>query len=372
MVWEIISFARKNQILLSVRGSAAASLALYCLGVTEVDPLLHGLVFERFLNVERKEMPDIDMDFQDDRREEVLNYVVSKYGQDHVAQIITFGTLGAKASIRDVGRALAMPYPEVDRIARYVPNRLNIKIDEAINESPELNIAYNSDEGIKELIDNAYNISKYWIKSQELIKISNGNVCFLKNHNALVNIKNHPFTNETHSLSCIYIIRDPRDVVVSYAKYKNMNYDRAIKDICCKELLYTLSKKHVFPRVDILGSWKYHFLSWKNGMNKMPKIFVKYEDLINDSYGNFYKVIDFSSKILGFKINTEQIEFSIKCSSFKNLKKFENKMGFFENESKSDFFRSGKIGNWKNELSISQIKHIETEFKSEMKLLGYL
>ena len=223
-----------------------------------------------------------------------------------------------------------------------------------------------------EIIDNPYDISKYWIKSQELIKIANGNICFLKNHNALANIKNHPFTNETHSLSCIYIIRDPRDVVVSYAKYKNMNYDRAIKDICCKELLYTLSKKHVFPRVDILGSWKYHFLSWKNGMNKMPKIFVKYEDLINDSYGNFYKVIDFLSKILGFKINTEQIEFSIKCSSFKNLKKFENKMGFFENESKSDFFRSGKVGNWKNELSISQIKHIETEFKSEMKLLGYL
>jgi len=223
-----------------------------------------------------------------------------------------------------------------------------------------------------ELIDNPYDISKYWIKSQELIKIANGNFCFLKNHNALVNIKNHPFTNKTHSLSCIYIIRDPRDVVVSYAKYKNMNYDRAIKDICCKELLYTLSKKQVFPRVDILGSWKYHFLSWKNGMNKMPKIFVKYEDLINDSYGNFYKVIDFLSKILGFKINTEQIKFSIKCSSFKNLKKFENKMGFFENTSKSDFFRSGKVGNWKKELNISQIKHIEKEFKSEMKLLGYL
>ena len=223
-----------------------------------------------------------------------------------------------------------------------------------------------------EIIDNPYDISKYWIKSQELIKIANGNICFLKNHNALANIKNHPFTNETHSLSCIYIIRDPRDVVVSYAKYKNMNYDRAIKDICCKELLYTLSKKHVFPRVDILGSWKYHFLSWKNGMNKMPKIFVKYEDLINDSYGNFYKVIDFLSKILGFKINTEQIEFSIKCSSFKNLKKNENKIGFFENEGKSDFFRSGKSGNWKNELNISQIKQIETEFNSEMKLLGYL
>ena len=223
-----------------------------------------------------------------------------------------------------------------------------------------------------ELIDNPYDISKYWIKSQELIKMANGNVCFLKNHNALVNIKNHPFTNETHSLSCIYIIRDPRDVVVSYAKYKNMSYDRAVKDVCCKELLYVLSKKNIFPKIDILGSWKYHFLSWKNGMKKMPKTFVKYEDLIEDSYNNFYNIIDFLSKILGFKVNIEQIKFSIECSSFKNLKKYENKIGFFENESKSDFFRSGKVGNWKKELNISQIKQIETEFKSEMKLLGYL
>ena len=87
---------------------------------------------------------------------------------------------------------------------------------------------------------------------------------------------------------------------------------------------------------------------------------------------NFYNIIDFLSKILGFKINIEQIEFSIESSSFNNLKKFENKMGFFENTSKSDFFRSGKVGNWKKELNVSQIKHIETEFKSEMKLLGYL
>ena len=104
----------------------------------------------------------------------------------------------------------------------------------------------------------------------------------------------------------------------------------------------------------------------------MPKIFVRYEDLITDSYNNFYKVIDFLSKILGFNINIDQIEFSIKCSSFKNLKKNENKIGFFENEGKSDFFRSGKSGNWKNELNISQIKQIETEFNSVMKLLGYL
>ena len=115
VVWDIIVFVQESNILFGVRGSAAASLALYCLGVTEVDPLEYRLVFERFLNLERKEMPDIDMDFQDDRRDEVLAYVTGKYGKDRVAQIITFGTLGAKASLRDVGRSLGMGYGDVDR-----------------------------------------------------------------------------------------------------------------------------------------------------------------------------------------------------------------------------------------------------------------
>ena len=155
VVWDIARFVRERDISFAVRGSAAGSLVLYSLSVTDVNPLRYNIVFERFLNVERKEMPDIDMDFQDDRREEVLNYVVSRYGRDHVAQIITFGTLGARASIRDVGRALAMPYEEVDRIARLVPNRLNIKLDEAIEGSTELQEMYGADSGVKELVDAA-------------------------------------------------------------------------------------------------------------------------------------------------------------------------------------------------------------------------
>ena len=121
VVWDIIGFVRRSQILYGVRGSAAASVALYCLGITNVDPLQYRLVFERFLNLERKEMPDIDLDFQDDRRDEVLHYVVDRYGTDRVAQIVTFGTMGAKASLRDVGRGLGMSYGDVDRIARMVP-----------------------------------------------------------------------------------------------------------------------------------------------------------------------------------------------------------------------------------------------------------
>ena len=158
VVWDIANFARKNGILFGVRGSAASSLALYCLGVTDINPLQYDLVFERFLNVERKEMPDIDMDFQDDRRDEAIRYVVNKYGQDHVAQIITFGTLGAKAAIRDVGRALAIPYPEVDRVARLIPNKLGVSIKGALSESVELQNAYSEDETLRNLINTAQHL----------------------------------------------------------------------------------------------------------------------------------------------------------------------------------------------------------------------
>ncbi|MDA1215870.1 MAG: DNA polymerase III subunit alpha [Chloroflexi bacterium] len=155
VVWDIAEFAHRSDILLGVRGSAASSLALYCLGVTEIDPLEYQLVFERFLNVERKEMPDIDMDFQDDRREEAIQYVLQKYGRDHVCQIITFGTMGAKAAIRDVGRAMAMSYADVDRIARLVPTRLGITIDEAMETTPEMQEAYEGDSTLRELVDTA-------------------------------------------------------------------------------------------------------------------------------------------------------------------------------------------------------------------------
>ncbi len=154
VVWDIISFVREKQLVLGVRGSAAASLVLYCLGVTQVDPLEHRLVFERFLNIERKEMPDIDMDFQDDRRDEVLAYVTERYGQDRVAQIITFGTLGAKASLRDVGRSLGMTYADVDRVARLVPFKART-LEDALAATPELRELRESDEAIGKLVETA-------------------------------------------------------------------------------------------------------------------------------------------------------------------------------------------------------------------------
>ena len=138
IVWDIIRFARSRSIPVGPgRGSAAGSFVAYALRITDLDPLVYTLLFERFLNPERVSLPDIDMDFCMDRRGEVINYVVDKYGKDHVAQIITFGTLGAKAAIRDVGRVLEMPYAEADHVAKLVPNQLNITLQQALDQEPD-------------------------------------------------------------------------------------------------------------------------------------------------------------------------------------------------------------------------------------------
>ena len=137
------------------RGSGAASICAYCIGITGIDPMKYNLLFERFLNPERVSMPDFDIDFCFERRGEVIDYVIEKYGSDHVAQIVTFGTLAAKAAIRDVGRALGMPYSTVDNIAKQVPNELNITIDRALKRSVDFKALYDNDDEAKELIDMA-------------------------------------------------------------------------------------------------------------------------------------------------------------------------------------------------------------------------
>jgi DNA polymerase-3 subunit alpha len=153
VVWDFIAYARTRGIAVGPgRGSSAGSLAAYCLGITNVDPIRYGLLFERFLNPERISMPDMDVDFADDRRDEVIRYVAEKYGRDRVAHIITFGTLGAKAAIRDVGRVLSLPYNEVDRIAKLVPNfPLNITLDDALTKSPQLAEAVHSRREVQDL-----------------------------------------------------------------------------------------------------------------------------------------------------------------------------------------------------------------------------
>ena len=153
VVWDFISYARRQGIAVGPgRGSSAGSLVAYCLGITNVDPIRYGLIFERFLNPERISMPDMDIDFADDRRDEVIRYVVDRYGADRVAHIITFGTMGAKAVIRDVARVLGFSYGEADRIAKLVPGfPLNISLDEALEKAPPLAEQVKRDQRVGEM-----------------------------------------------------------------------------------------------------------------------------------------------------------------------------------------------------------------------------
>lgn len=156
IVWDFIKYAKDNGIMVGPgRGSAAGSLVSYCLGITDIDPLRYGLLFERFLNPERISMPDIDIDFCFERRQEVIDYVVRKYGSDRVAQIITFGTMAARAAIRDVGRALNMPYGEVDVVAKQIPMEIGMTINRALEVNTELKKNYDEDLRVKKLIDTA-------------------------------------------------------------------------------------------------------------------------------------------------------------------------------------------------------------------------
>ena len=162
IVWDFINFARQNGIMVGPgRGSAAGSLVAYCLYITNIDPLKYNLLFERFLNPERISMPDIDVDFCYERRQEVIDYVVRKYGQDRVAQIVTFGTMAARAAIRDVGRVMGYPYGEVDRIAKMVPAELGITIENALTLNPELKKLYEENERIRRLIDIAKDLEGF-------------------------------------------------------------------------------------------------------------------------------------------------------------------------------------------------------------------
>src|SRR5216117_3418746 len=153
VVWDFIHYARQQGIAVGPgRGSSAGSLTAYCLGITNIDPIRYGLLFERFLNPERISMPDMDIDFADDRRDEVIRYVAEKYGRDRVAHIITFGTLGAKAAIRDVGSVLGLPYADVDRIAKLVPAfQINITLDDAYQKSLPLAETVKSQPHVREL-----------------------------------------------------------------------------------------------------------------------------------------------------------------------------------------------------------------------------
>src|SRR5213594_1822003 len=154
IVWDFIRFAKQNGISVGPgRGSAAGSLVAYCLEITDLDPMRYDLLFERFLNPGRKSMPDMDIDFSVAGREHVINYVAEKYGRDRVAQIITFGTMLARAAVRDAGRVLEVPYGTVDRIAKLIPEGPKVYLDDCLKPGQELRTSYDSDPLTKEIVD---------------------------------------------------------------------------------------------------------------------------------------------------------------------------------------------------------------------------
>ncbi len=159
IVWDFVKFAKNNNIRVGPgRGSAAGSIVSYLLGITDIEPLRYGLLFERFLNEERRSMPDIDIDFCYEKRDEVIKYVTKKYGEKRVAQLITFGTMAARQAIRDAGRVMEMPYAEVDRIAKMIPMELNVTIGNSLKIVPDLKEIYENDKKIREVIDTAISL----------------------------------------------------------------------------------------------------------------------------------------------------------------------------------------------------------------------
>lgn len=225
----------------------------------------------------------------------------------------------------------------------------------------------------QDFIKNPYNVSKYWIESQKKLEIKKGNVVFLKTHNALINIENNEFTNSDLTLAIIYIIRDPRDVVVSYSKYRHLDYDKTIEHMIGSKvnIPYVRDAKDA-SNIEITGSWAFHYNSWKDGISEIPRIIIKYEDLLSNSEKIFTNIIKFLSNIMKLEVNYKKIKSSNNLSKFTKLKNFEEKNNFFENNSSENFFRIGKSGNWKKELNKDQIKKIEDSFKIEMINLGYL
>ncbi|AWZ47656.1 DNA polymerase III subunit alpha [Clostridiaceae bacterium 14S0207] len=237
IVWDFIKYARDNGIMTGPgRGSGAGSIVAYTLGITKIDPIKYNLVFERFLNPERVSMPDIDSDFCYERRQDVIDYVLSKYGKDNVSQIVTFGTMAARACIRDVGRAMNYSYSEVDRIAKMIPTVLNITIDKALEINPEFKKVYEDEDRVAELIDIAKSLeglprhtsthaAGVVIASQPLVKY----VPLLKNEESIVAQFDMVTLEELGllkmdflGLRTLTVIRDAIDIV---RETKNINID---------------------------------------------------------------------------------------------------------------------------------------------------
>ena len=212
-------------------------------------------------------------------------------------------------------------------------------------------------------------IVKNWINMQEFINLKQ-EFTYLKTHNAMCTINNYPFTNKKNTIGVIYLVRDPRDVVLSHSNHLNQSIEKTYKSMINKSACEKIDDKG--NDETILGSWSENYKSWRD-YSSVKKIIIKYEDLILNPYKNFFKIISYLNKINNLTIDEEMIKRSIENTSFKKLQNLEKKDGFVDSSSKNGiFFRKGKIGNWKNELDIKISSQIEQVFKEEMKELGYL
>jgi len=218
---------------------------------------------------------------------------------------------------------------------------------------------------------NFQEIVKNWKNMQDYINLNN-KTNFLKTHNALCTIKNYPFTTSENTSGGIYVVRDPRDVVISYADHFGTSLEEAVDRI--------LSSEHNENPIDengksfilsLMGSWADHYNSWKS-YKKRKILIIKYEDLIDNTFKTFLKIIEYLNKIQKTPVDIDKIKYSIEEVKFENLKKMESKEGFVERGKGRAFFRIGKAGNWRKELETRLVKKIEEKFSKEMKDLGYL
>ncbi len=222
----------------------------------------------------------------------------------------------------------------------------------------------------KELKQNPFNVRKYWIDVQKELCKNLDRYIFLKNHNALVKIDENELTNKLLSKAAIYIVRDPRDVLVSYLRFdKTLDKKKALERLTNKNLYCHVSKNNHLD-IEVLGSWKFNYISWRDGIKDIPRIIVRYEDLLKNPFLSFKKIIVFLTKILNQELDINRLNFSIQQSAFNRLQNLEKKFGF--TESKNKFFNTGQSNNWHDFLNNEDIKIIENAFESEMKELEYI
>ena len=215
-------------------------------------------------------------------------------------------------------------------------------------------------------------ISKFWIPAQNNLQVHGGDVTFLKTHNANISVKGKSFTNENYTIAVIYIVRDPRDVIISSHNYFGSDYDKLINDICYDKY-FTILGNIDKGNLQVLSTWDVHFNSWTQKMKRVPKIIVRYEDMIKNTEKIFRNTVNFLAKILKFQINEQKLKFSVENSKFKKLSNMEDEIGFIENGNiDKKFFRKGEVGQYKDILTKTQIDLINQKFMKEMSYLKYL